>query len=196
MIQGRFQARGIAFLIRVCKSAGLVVCGRVTTLKQMNQTGFYPNIIYHRTEQIRLHLYVVSDDRFDDPMYIVSNCLSGLAIYGCYKRRMQIEHGFRDIKTRFGFGSLVLKDIDKPRVELLWLLACLTYGLLFLHYEKSGYRWSKAFKASTKTDSLITVIKTVISEAWVGFCLSPFFSLPIFNGEVVRVSYSECFSQI
>ena len=42
---------------------------------------------------------------------------------------MQIEHGFRDIKTRFGFRHIVLKKPQKARIALLWFNACLTYGL-------------------------------------------------------------------
>ena len=42
-----------------------------------------------------------------------------LPIYHCYKRRMRIEHGFRDIKARFGFGELVLKKLTHQRVAVL-----------------------------------------------------------------------------
>ena len=69
---------------------------------------------------------------FSDPMYLISNHLNGVEIHRCYKRRMQIEHGFRDIKSCFGFGSLVLKKPTQSRINLLWLLAVLTYGLLFI----------------------------------------------------------------
>ena len=186
----------IPFLMRVCRNVGFKVNGVVKMLKQMDSTGFYPQILYHSTEQIRLHLYVVIDNRFDDSMYLISNRLIGLQIYSCYKRRMQIEQGFRDIKSCFGFGSLVLKRPTKSRINLLWLLATLTYGLLFITYEKTGYRWAKAFNTKIKTYLLITVIKRVVSQAWVGFCLSPFFSLPICNGDIVSVSYSQCFSPI
>ena len=91
---------------------------------------------------------------------------------------MQIEHGFRDIKTGFGFGSLILNKPTKARINLLWLLACLN-GLLFISYQKSGDRWAKTFNTNTKTYSLITVIKRVVADAWVGWWLNPFFTLPL-----------------
>ena len=34
----------------------------------------------------------------------------------------------------------MLKKPTKARINLLWLLACLSYGLLFISYEKSGNR--------------------------------------------------------
>ena len=85
-----------------------------------------------------------------DPMYLISNGVCGHQLYQCYKRRMQIEHGFRDIKSRFGFGQLVLKKPTRQRVAILWLLACLAYALLFLSYEKAATRWAKAFNGRQK----------------------------------------------
>ena len=97
---------------------------------------------------------------------------------------MQIEHSFRDIKTGFGYGSLILKQPTQARITLLWLLACLSYGLLFIIYQKSGNRWAKAFNTRTKIYSLITIIKRVIAAAWVGWRLNPFFTLPLCRGDV------------
>ncbi len=172
--------------MRVRRNVGFEVNEVVKTLKQLDSTGFYPQILYHRTEQIRLNLYVVIDEGFSESMCLISNHLSGLEIYSCYKRRMQIDHGFRDIKSGFGFGSLVLKRPTKSRINLLWLLGCLTYGLLFITYEKSGYQWVKSFNPTTKTYSLITVIKRVVSQAWLGWCLSPFFTLPLCRGDTLQ----------
>ena len=103
----------IPFLMRVCRNVGFKVNGVVKMLKQMDSTGFYPQILYHSTEQIRLHLYVVIDNRFDDSMYLISNRLIGLQIYSCYKRRMQIEQGFRDIKSCFGVWKPSAQETDK-----------------------------------------------------------------------------------
>ena len=80
--------------------------------------------------------------------------ITGSQIPRCYQRRRQIEHGFRDTKTGVGFRHLVLKKQMPHRVNLLWLLAGLTYGLLFIRYEQSADRWAKAFTTQTKGDSL------------------------------------------
>jgi hypothetical protein len=179
--------RKIRFLIRVCKNTGLEFEGNVTTLNQLDRTGYYPKVVYHRTLKLRLNLYVARDNRFDDPMYLVTNSVAGLTIYLCYKRRMQIEHGFRDLKTTFGFRHLVLINETKKRVELLWLLLCITCGLLMLQYEKSGYRWSGFYCSGSKTKSLIWVIKTELSKLWKPFLLNPFFTLPLFDGDIVQL---------
>ncbi len=173
------KAQQIPFVMRVCRNVRITVWGHVKTIEQLKTTGFYPQILYHQKELIRLNLYVVTDTRFAEPMYLISNHLTGSQIHRCYKRRMQIEHGFRDIKTGFGFGSLILNKPTKARINLLWLLACLSYGLLFISYQKSGDRWAKTFNTNTKTYSLITVIKRVVADAWVGWWLNPFFTLPL-----------------
>ncbi len=159
------KAKGIPFVMRVCRNVRITVWGQVKTMEQMQKTGFYPQILYYPTEPIRLNLYVVRDARFAEPMYLISSHLTGSQIHRCYKRRMQIEHGFRDIKTGFGFGKLILKKPTKARINLLWLLACLSYGLLFIIYQKSGDRWTKAFNTNKKIYSLINVIKRVIAQA-------------------------------
>ncbi|MDE0087620.1 MAG: hypothetical protein OXU23_17995 [Candidatus Poribacteria bacterium] len=84
-----------------------------------------------------------------------SNLICGHQLYHIYKRRMQIEHGFRDIKSCFGFGKLVLKKPTYSRGCLLWLLASVAYGnLLFLSYEKASTQWAKAFNGSQKRYSV------------------------------------------
>ena len=179
------KAEQIPFVMRVCRNVRITVWGNAKTMEQL-EAGFYPQILYHQTEQIRLNLYVVRDARFAEPMYLISSHLTGSQIQRCYKRRMQIEHGFRDIKTTFGFGSLILNKPTKSRINLLWLLACLTYGLLFIIYQKSGDRWAKVFNTKTKLYSLITVIKRVIADEWVGWCLNPFFTLPLCRGDTFQ----------
>ncbi len=180
------KAKDIPFVMRVCRNVCITVWGQVKTVDQLNSVGFYPQILYHQTEQIQINLYVVRDARFREPMYLISSHLTGRQIHHCYKRRMQIEHGFRDIKTGFGFGTLILKKPTKARINLLWLLACLSYGLLFISYEKSGDRWAKAFNTNKKTYSLINVIKRVVADAWVGWCLNPFFTLPLCQGDTLQ----------
>ena len=178
------KAQQIPFVMRVCRNVRITVWRTVKTVEQLKATGFYPRVLYHQKEQIRLNLYVVKDARFAEPMYLISNHLTGCQIHRCYKRRMQIEHGFRDIKT--GFGSLILNKPTKARINLLWLLACLSYGLLFIIYQKSGDRWTKAFNTNTKTYSLITVIKRVVADARVGWCLNLFFTLPLCRGDTLQ----------
>ena len=180
------KAQQIPFIIRVCRNVRITVWGTVKTIEQLKKPGFYPQILYHQTEQIRLNLYLVRDARFTEPMYLISNLTTGSQIYCYYKRRMQIEHGFRDIKTTFGFGKLILKKPTKTRINLLWLLACLSYGLLFITYQKSADRWAKAFNTKIKIYSLIMVIKRVVADAWVGWTLNPFFTLPLCSRDTLQ----------
>ena len=51
---------------------------------------------------------------------------------------MKIAHGFRDIKSFFGFGDLILNKPEKLRVVMLWFLATVTYGLLFIVHQNQG----------------------------------------------------------
>ncbi len=89
---------------------------------------------------------------------------------------MRIEECFRDIKTLFGFRHLRLKRQELPRLTLLWFIACVSYGICFLHYEKSGDHWMRTYNTSTfKAYSIIFVIKRVIETAWgPGIFLDPF----------------------
>ena len=164
----------IPFIMRVCRNVGIRYQGSLKKLDDLRNK-FHGEVLYHATLQIPVELYVRRNNP-KDPMYLISNHASGHHLYHCYKRRMQIEHGFRDIKTRFGFGELVLKKPTHQRVAVLWGLACLAYGVLFLSYEKSATRWAKAFNGnSQKRCSVITVIKRVISDIWhPGYLLSFF----------------------
>ena len=122
-------------------------------------------------------------------MYLISNLVCGHQLYHIYKRRMQIEHGFRDIKSCFGFGKLVLKKPTYPRVCLLWLLASVAYGLLFLSYEKAATQWAKAFNGSQKRYSVISVIRKVITDVWhLGFLIT-FFGSRFSKGDALLGIY-------
>ena len=46
-----------------------------------------PFLIRVCTLKLRLNLYVARDNSFDDPMYLVTNSVTGLTIYLCYKTR-------------------------------------------------------------------------------------------------------------
>ena len=157
--------KGIRVVMRVPRNVGVYVNGSLRKLDDLKE-GSHRDILYHTTEALPLNLYVVRDNAFKDPMYLISNRISGPQIHTCYKRRMQIEHGFRDIKSCFKFKQLVLKKKQKPRIGLLFLIAVFAYGLLFVTYEKSADIWAKTFHPTRKIYSIINVIKTVITDTW------------------------------
>ena len=130
-------------------------------------TGGYSNVLYHQKHQIQLNLYIYRDpETFKEPMYLISNVYQDAEIHHCYKRRMQIEHGFRDIKTRFGFRHIVLKKPEKARIAVLWFIACLTYGLTFLSYDKDIQPVAAHRNTQRKLHAVITLIKEVLMDTW------------------------------
>ena len=171
------KARDILFVMRVPRHVGITLDASLRKLDDL-ETGWYPHMLYQAQEQIPLQLYIIRDEAFKDPMYLISNRLSGHQIHHCYKRRMQIEHGFRDIKSCFGFGKLVLKKPTQARLEILWLAACFAYGLLFISYEKvASTHWQKAYNNNNrKTFSVITIIKRVLTDLWNTDFLTSFFT--------------------
>lgn len=154
---------GINIVMRVPRNVRVCVEGSLRKLDDL-QAGAYTEILYHANEALPLNLYVVRDTAHDDPMYLISNRIQGRQLHTYYKRRMQIEHGFRDIKSCFHFKDLVLKKNHKPRIQLLFLSTVMTYGLLFLTYEKAAGIWAKSFETQRKIYSVITIIKKVIDE--------------------------------
>ena len=152
-------------MMRVPRNVGVRVNGSLRKLDDLKEGG-YSDILYQNTEALRLNLYVVRDQAHDDPMYLISNRITGRQIHTYYKRRMQIEHGFRDIKSCFNFKDLVLKKTQKSRIQLLFLIVVMTYGLLFLTYEKAAGLWAKTFQSKQKVYSVITIIKKVIDQMW------------------------------
>jgi hypothetical protein len=109
-------------------------------------------------------------------VFLVSDMDDMLALI--HRKRTQIEEGFRDIKSLFGFEDLALTKPTQQRVELLFLLVIISMGLLFLLFEKSGYRWSKYYNTSCRKEfSLIHVIKDKVSDSWANLRISPWFSL-------------------
>ena len=118
------KQRNIGCVMRICSNVGITYHGSTVKLDGILENGSYPDVLYHKTYQIPLNLYVIRDKAFKEPMYLISNVYKGHQIHHCYKRRMQIEHGFRDIKTRFGFRHLVLKNPRKPASHF--------YGSLFV----------------------------------------------------------------
>ena len=176
------KANLIDFILRVCRNVGVYVNGSRKKLDDL-ENGDYPDVLYRTTYRIQLHLYVVRDKAFKDPMYLISNLFIGQQIHHCYKRRMQIEHGFRDIKSTFGFRNLVLKKANQSRIELLFFIAVLAYGLCFLSYEKSAARWAKAIDAKRKIYAVIRVIKRVLCDVWTQQFLRTFFRKYLCNAD-------------
>ena len=95
---GFLKQRHIPFVMRVPRHVGIFVEGSPMKLDDMAE-GWYPRVLYQNQHQIPLQLYIIRDAAFKDPMYLISDRISGHQIHHCYKRRMQIEHAFRDIKT-------------------------------------------------------------------------------------------------
>ena len=178
------KARDIPFVMRVPRHVGITLNASPKKLDDL-EVGWYPHILYQTHEQIPLQLYIIRDaGTFKDSMYLISNRLSGHQIHHCYKRRMQIEHGFRDIKTCFGFGNLVLKKPTQARINILWFCVCLSYGLLFISYEKTATHWEKAYNSNNRKNlSVITVIKRVLTDLWNQHFLISFFTYSLPRGD-------------
>ncbi|RMD59736.1 IS4/IS5 family transposase [Candidatus Parcubacteria bacterium] len=177
------QQRRVSFLIRVRKNVGVEVEGYVGKLEHFPKRGYFTNVVYHKQARIRVHLYCAWQESEEGPLLIVSNEPGALLLL--YRLRMQIEEAFRDLKSLFGFRALVLKEVTLERVEQLWLLNVLSMGLVFLLYEKSGYRWAQAFNDARKRFSLVHVIKRVLQHRWKDFRLRPLFSLPLLSADIL-----------
>jgi hypothetical protein len=167
-------------VMRVPKNVGIEAFEYRGKLSSFGQWGYFRNVSYHLGKKIKVNLFCGEDDRVnkdkDDPAFIISDTDDLIDLI--YRKRSQIEEGFRDLKSLFGFRHLVLKKPTQERVEMMFLLVIIAMGLLFLLFEKSGYRWAKYYNtASSKEFSLIHVIKDRISDSWTGLRIDPFFSL-------------------
>ena len=173
-----FLDAGINFVMRVPQQTHVKINGETKCLKTLETPGDFPDILYQQKLELPLHLYVCrSRGREGELMYLVSNTLRGPAIEQCYRCRQQIEQGFRDIKTGLGFGEVSLKKPTRPRIGLLWFLACVSYGAAFVIYEMSATRWARPYNTGQKRYSIFHVIKLKLAEAYRGFWIAPFFSL-------------------
>ena len=168
---------GMGFIMRVPRSSGIQVAEYSGKLKTLKQTGYFRDALYHKREQVKVNLFcAVDESHADDPMFIVSNIDDGIGLL--YRLRMRIEEAFRDMKSLFGFKHLVLKNTDQSRVERILMLVIIGMGLLFLLFEKSGYRWSKYYNTSCRKEfSLIHVIADRIRVSWANLVTTPWFSL-------------------
>jgi len=168
---------GANHIMRVPKNCGIEAFEYRGKLSSFGQWGYFRNISYHLGKPIQMNLFCAESDRDkDDPVFLVSDMDDMIALI--HRKRTQIEEGFRDLKSLFGFKHLVLKKPTQERVEFCFLLVIISMGLLFLLFEKSGYRWSKFYNTSCRKEfSLIRVIKDRISDSWTNLRISPWFSL-------------------
>jgi len=175
------------YIIRVPKNCGIVGSVFLSLggtrmvykgkLSSFGHFGYFRDVYYHIKKQIKVNLYSArnpSDD--DDPYFVVSSLDDSLGLL--YKKRMQIEEAFRDLKSLFGLKELVLKDTEQSRFELIFLLVIVSMGMILMLYEKSGYRWSKYYNTSSRKEfSLIRVIKEKLRDSWINLRLDPLFTL-------------------
>lgn len=165
------------YIIRVPKNCGIICVEYKGKLLGFERCGYFKDVFYHLREKIKVNLYSGKNPSdADDPFFVVSNIDDSLRLL--YSKRMQIEEGFRDLKSLFGFKELVLKDIEQTRFELLFLLVIMSMGMILILYEKSGYRWSRYYNTfGRKEYSLIRVIKEKLRDSWINLRLDAFFTL-------------------
>jgi hypothetical protein len=165
------------YIIRVPKNCGIVGLEYKGKLSTFDHWGYFKDMCYHIKERIKVNLLSAknaSDE--EDPYFVISNVDDSLGLL--YSKRMQIEECFRDLKSLFGFRQLVLKDTEQSRFEIIFLLVIISMGMVFILYEKSGYRWSKYYNTSCRKEySLIRVIKEKLRDSWVNLRLDPLFTL-------------------
>ena len=164
---------GAHHVMRVPKNCGIEAFEYRGKLSSFGHWGYFRDVSYHLGRKLKMNLFCAENDsKEDDPVFIVSDMDDIIDLI--YRKRMQIEEGFR----LFGFKELMLKKPTQERVELLFLLVIISMGLLFLLFEKSGYRWAKYYNTSSRKEfSLIHVIKDKVSDSWTGLRISPWFTL-------------------
>ncbi len=64
------KVRDIAFVMRVPRHVGITLEASRKKLDDL-EAGWYPHILYQTHEQIPLQLYIIRDDAFKDPMYLI-----------------------------------------------------------------------------------------------------------------------------
>ena len=185
---GFLKEKNIAFVMRICRNVDISHQGNTNKLDHMDAGG-YSNVLYQKTHRIPINLYIYRNQTFKEPMYLISNVYQGSEIYHCYKRRMQIEHGFRDIKTRFGFRHIVLKKTQKERIQLLWFIACLTYGLTFLCYQKAIQPVAEYRNTKRKLHAIITLIKEALMDNWTSQALLTSIEICRARGDTCLATY-------
>ena len=76
------KARDIVFVMRVPRHVGRTLDARLRKLDDL-EDGWYPQILYQAQEQIPRQLYIIRDEAFKDPMYLISNRRCGHQIHHC-----------------------------------------------------------------------------------------------------------------
>ena len=121
--------------MRICRNVGITHRGNTKRLDDMDRGG-YSNVLYHQKHQIPLNLCVVRDPAFKEPMFSSPMFIKTLKSINAtnVECRLNTGSGHQD---PLRFHHIVLKTPEKARIALLWFIACLTYGLTFLCYEKT-----------------------------------------------------------
>ncbi|GAB3396557.1 hypothetical protein GCM10027514_45370 [Azotobacter armeniacus] len=96
--------------------------------------------------------------RESEPWLLASNLPEGqwnaAQVVAIYQRRMQVEEGFRDLKSpRLGFGLELHRSRCPRRIEILLLIAVLANYALGLQAREAGARASGASRATASRTS-------------------------------------------
>ena len=142
-----------ARLLRRCQQEGtwLLVRGRVGTIVEhqgrRQKLGEltapprtpvrYADVLYHAQQRVAVDVIVYHDPTYAEPWYLLVPCWTRRAwrpaqVVELYRRRMQIEHSFRDFKTHLGVRGLQLRARVPERLGRLLLAFCLVYAVLLL----------------------------------------------------------------
>ena len=93
---------------------------------------------------------------YNDPWLIATSLEHGRgrakAVMKLYRKRMQIEETFRDLKDdRWGFALVLARSRSRQRREILLLIAALaTWALWLLGLAARARRWQRHFQANTE----------------------------------------------
>jgi len=95
----------------------------------------YADVLYHKTKRIAVDLVIYKERRFQDTWYLLvpagsEGDLPTEQIVALYRRRMQIEQGFRDWKTHMGIRGLRLQHHHDERLCRLLMSFTLAYILV------------------------------------------------------------------
>ena len=91
----------------------------------------YSNVLYHQKHQI---FCVVRDPAFKEPS--ISSQMFIKTLKSINATNVECRSNTGSETSRPASGSDRFEKATKARIALLWFIACLTYGLTFLCYEK------------------------------------------------------------
>lgn len=117
---------------------------------------------------------------YDDPLYLVTNCLLGREAVHWYKKRYRIETLFSDLKGR-GFNLQKSGLRDPGRVDRLLIAAALAYvWLIYLGEQVLANGWEALIHRKDRCDcSLFTLGKRFLSYSLKNAWPIPVFSLAL-----------------